>query len=642
MAFRARNQTPNPGSLNTLFLKIAGWSLARAPESLARALAYAGGAAVLALSPRRRRLMHSNLHHAFPQRSEAWRRRIAAESSRRLVETGLLSLAAPFFNERRIRRTGVLAPSVVELCRELAARPRPTVLATLHLSLWETQTWLLKLSPTPLPEFGIIFRPLDDSSADAFFLKSRERFGMRLLSRREGFAEALRILRGSGCVGVLFDQNAGLQGALTLLFERVCSTTELPGLMAAKFGAEVRTYYPRRTAFWRVAFESAPITSDGTTEGVTLALNRWFETAITDEPLCASWLWAHDRWRNQDIPARRLRLEAKRTLLDADLAGRSLDRLPRRTRIWIRLPNWLGDVVLTLPLLRALRLSRPDAELTLVAQPAFLPLLKAWGVGDRLEALPARGPGYFAKFLRLRAEYPDTWILFTQSVRGDLEARLAGCPQRFGIVRGGRKRPLLTHAYRPPEPFDEAGLHQMALWTDFLRHFGLKGDVDLAPFARTAPAEEAAIGLIAGSENSPEKRWPIDRWRRLIAAFPDRRWVLFGTRGDAPITRAIAEGFPPARVEDAAGRTSLPEYAARLAACGLIVANDTGGMHLANALGVPLIGLFGPTNPVRTGPVFRAPARILQPPGCDPRGGGSLGALEPETVAAAIAEISAP
>jgi len=65
-----------------------------------------------------------------------------------------------------------------------------------------------------------------------------------------------------------------------------------------------------------VEFESHPVISDGSTEGITLALNRWLESALTaDERLCASWLWAHDRWRNQDVPGKRFRLEARRNRL---------------------------------------------------------------------------------------------------------------------------------------------------------------------------------------------------------------------------------------------------------------------------------------------------------------------------------------
>jgi lipopolysaccharide heptosyltransferase II len=664
MGFPEENQTPNPNGVTTLILQALGWCLARAPEAVPRALAAGGGEGLLWLAPRRRRLMESNLGHAFPERSAAWRRRLARESSRRLVETALLSLAAPWFSETRIRACGRLAPSVEALARDLAARPRPLVLATLHLALWETQTWLMLLSPVPLPEFGIIFRPLDNSAADAFFKRARERFGMRLLSRKEGFAEALRILRERGVVGVLFDQNAGMQGALTLLFDRVGSSTELPGLLRAKFGAELRTFYPRRTGFWRVEFGSEVVEQDGSVEGATLALNRWLERALTDEDLCASWLWAHDRWRNQDVPARRLRLEAKRDFLSADLAARGLTAMPRRTRIWVRLPNWLGDVVMVLPLLRALRASRPDAELTLVAKAAFLPLLEAWGVADRLEPLPPRGAGYFRHFLRLRGVYPDVWILFTQSVRGDLEARLAGCPQRFGLLRPGRRRPLLTHAYTVPTDFDETQHHQFELWTKFLERFGLAVAPDLSPIDRpalpdasVAPALAASppfsanprgsndllagaagpIGLIAGSENFPAKRWPVAHWRALIEALPGERFVLFGTAGDAPITAAIAAGHDPARVENLAGRTTLPAYAAHLSACRLVIANDTGGMHLANALGVPLIALFGPTNPLRTGPIFTAPVKTLQPEGCPATGGAPLSTLAPAAVIEAVA-----
>jgi ADP-heptose:LPS heptosyltransferase/lauroyl/myristoyl acyltransferase len=622
-------------------LIILGWILAHAPRALLATISAVLGEAMLGLMPRRRRLIRSNLHHAFPEKSSAWRRRVARISSRRLIETALLSLAAPHLSERRIRAMARLGPSVEDWAAQ--AGRRPTVFATVHLALWESQTWLKLLSQTPLPKFGIIYRPLNNPRVDAHVKRTRERFGMRLLSRREGFAEALDILRGRGCVGVLFDQNAGRQGALATFFDRVCSTTELPGMLAVRTGAEMRTFYPRRTGFWRVEFESDPIAGDGTVGGITIALNRWLEEALRgDEDLCSSWLWAHDRWRNQNAPDRRFRLEAKRNLLANDLRIRNLERLPRNTRIWVRLPNWLGDIVMVLPLLRALRASRPDVEITLVGSQKFLPLLEAWNVADRLHPLPPLGWGYFRHFWRLRRAYPDVWLLFTNSVRGDLEARLSGCPQRFGITRAGRPRPLLTHAFSLPEDFDESRHHQIELWEMLLRHFGLEGTVDRAPLLSASNSNGPArppgpIGLIAGSENDPAKRWPVSHWRRLIEELPGETFVLFGTPGDRPITDAIASGFDPARVENIAGQTDLPAYAKRLQQCRLLVANDTGGMHLANALGVPLVALFGPTNPIRTGPVFAASFQILQPPACPPTGGAPLADLAPATVIAAVA-----
>lgn len=628
-----------------LLIKSLGWLAARSPESLLRIMAAVLGDFMFFALRSRRRLILSNLHHAFPEKSRAWQHGIGRESCRRMVETGLLSLATPFLSEQRVRQMATLTAEWHTLAHELAKQPRPVLITTAHMALWEAQTWVTCLTPVPLPEFGTIYRPLDNAAADAFVKASRERFGIRLLSRKEGFAEALKILRRKGIVGLLFDQNAGMQGALTLLLDRVCSSTELPGLLTAKFDADVRVMYPRRKGFWRVEFGLDQVSTGGTTEGTTLALNRWLESALRgDDNLCASWLWAHARWRNQDIPERRLRLEAKRDLLAADLAARGLTAVPRRTRIWIRMPNWLGDVVMAVPLLRALRASRPDAEITLVAKPQFIPLLSAWNVADRLYRLPPAGPRYWASFWALRSEFIDVWILFTNSARGDLEAWLGGARQRFGIVRPGRKRPLLSHAYHVPPSFSEARNHQVVLWENFLQHFGLNAAPDFSPVVHPVhpsggSSAHAAIGLIPGSENSPEKRWPVEHWRAVINAMPERHFVVFGTANDLPIASAVSAGFEAVRVENLAGRTTLPAFAERLAACRVLIANDTGGMHLANALGVPVIALFGPTNPDRTGPVFNGTTRILQPAGCAPTGGGSLAELRPEVVAAEVSAL---
>jgi heptosyltransferase-2 len=627
-----------------LLFKTLGWLLAHTPEPLLRALAAALGDLVFFCLPRRRRLVLSNLHHAFPEKPAAWRRAIGRESCRRMIETGLLSLATPFLSESRLRKIISASPELVACYAEHRAAPSPTLICSPHIAYWEAQTSMALVVPGPFPEFGTIFRPLDNPAANEFVKRSRERFGIKLLSRKEGFAAALKILRRRGFVGLLFDQNAGLQGALATLFGRVCSTTELPGLMAEKFGARVYGIFPHRRAFWRVEISVQLIASEGTAGSVTLALNRWLEDLLrSDDNLCASWLWAHDRWRNQDIPEKRLRLEAKRNLLAADLRARGLAVAPRRTRIWIRLPNWLGDVVMAVPVLRALRLSRPDAELTLVAKQQFLPLLESWAIADRLHALPPDGPGYFAHFWRLRDEYPDTWLLFTNSFRGDLEAWLTGCRQRFGLIRAGKPRPLLTHACRVPADFDEHTHHQLELWETFLRHFGLAVPPDRTPLSASGlRSPSSVLGLIPGSENNPGKRWPVAHWRALIESLPAKRFVLLGTASDAPIASAVAAGFDPARVENFAGRTDLLAFADQLRRCRLLVTNDSGGMHLANALGVPLVALFGPTNPVRTSPVFTAPVRILQPPGCPPTGGRNLAALAPDTVAAALRELLAP
>jgi heptosyltransferase II len=637
-----------------LILKTLGWSVAHLPEPLLRGLAAGLGDLIFFGSRRRRQLVLSNLHHAFEDRPAAWHRAIGRESCRRLVETALLSLALPFIPERRL--SGMLRASP-ELEAGLAAHraatdsgetgaPYSLVFATPHLCGWEALTVMRLLVSAPFPAFGTIFRPLDNPPVDAWVKRSRERFGMRLLSRKEGFQEAMKILRRHGGIGLLFDQNAGFQGALSTLFGRVCSTSELAGLLAEKFQARLHVAFAHRLAFWRVELGLTPILHDGTASGMTLALNRWLESHLTSsDDACASWLWVHDRWRNQDVPARRLRLEAKRNLLEADLQNRGLAALPRKTRLWIRLPNWLGDVVMALPLLRALRASRPDAQITLLAKAPFCPLLELSGLADRVLPLPPPGPRRFLHFWRLRHDYPDCFLLFPTSFRSDLEAWLTRCRQRFGLARPGRRRPLLTHGWKVPGHFDEKSQHQIKLWEEYLRSFGLNAPPDFAPLVPalsrlpSAKSDIPIIGLICGSENDPGKRWPVACWRALVtqlaARKPDARFRLFGTANDQPVTSAVARDLSAA-VEDLAGRTDLTAFAARLTECAVLITNDTGGMHLANALGVPVLALFGPTNPQRTGPVFRAPVRILQPPGCPATGGGDLARLLPEIVLAAV------
>ncbi len=325
---------------------------------------------------------------------------------------------------------------------------------------------------------------------------------------------------------------------------------------------------------------------------------------------------------------------------------RGLDSLPQKHRIWIRLPNWLGDVIMAIPLIKALRASRPDAEITFLTQARFHSLLETLDLADRIIKLPPKGLGYFPFFSRLKGEFPDTYILLTNSFRGDIEAWLTRCPFRAGMLRPGKNRPLLSHHWNLPENLDESKIHQMNVWEYFLQHFGLHAEPDSSPLNLGAD-NVTSIGLICGTENSPEKRWPVEHWRALIEKIlyqdPDVTIQLFGTAADSAITRSVQHGFDQQRVIDQAGKTNLLDFAQYLNRCRLVICNDTGGMHLANAIGVPVVALFGPTNPLRTGPVYDAPVSILQPDGCPDFGGQSMHELKPEKVMKAVEkELAAP
>ncbi len=616
-----------------LLLQIAGWLLARSPEFLVRGLTAAVATVFYYVVGSRRRVIHSNLHHAFPARSAKWRSATARECVRRFVETALYSVASPYFSEARIRRIAHGTESLRAAFAAHRAQPQPTLFCAPHFAHWETQTALSLLVEAPFPEFASIYRPIDNVAADQFIKKSRERFGMRMLSRRQGFQEAMKLLRGNGCLAILHDQNAGESGALTLLFDRLCSTTELPGILAQKFNAAVYVLYPRYLGFWKVELNVERITTDGTSEGVTIALNRWLEERVTqDDNQCRSWLWGHQRWKSQSVPAVRFRIEQKRDLLAAEMRHRQLATLPRRLRLWIRLPDQLREIVQAFSFLRAIRTARPDAEITLVAASKFVPLLELLALADRHHAV-TEGAIFssLVSFARARQSFPDCYLLLTDSMRADLEAWLTGAPQRFGLRRPGKPRPLLSHRCKLAANFDEAPHHQTARWTELLRHFGLTEVLDFSPLSLSGAPRGEAIGLFCGPENSSAQRWPVQHWRALIAALPELKFELYGTANDAPLTTEIAAGFGD-RVSILAGQTDLVEFAKNLQKCRVLVSNDTDEFHLANALGVPVVGLFGSSNPVRTGPIFSGPAQILP-------AAGSLTELSPETVTTAVRQL---
>jgi ADP-heptose:LPS heptosyltransferase len=123
--------------------------------------------------------------------------------------------------------------------------------------------------------------------------------------------------------------------------------------------------------------------------------------------------------------------------------------------------------------------------------------------------------------------------------------------------------------------------------------------------------------------------------RELSRQNPDCEFLLFGTPNDREISDAIVTGcgIP---LQDMTGKTDLRQLALELAGCRVVIGNDTGGMHLANAVGTPVAVLFGPTNPLVTAPFFDVPKACIQPDGCPPEGGRSIQSLTPDEVEARL------
>lgn len=630
---------------NTL-LRTLGRGLVVLPEIVAQGVCVTVGNLIYYLGGKRRQTLLRNLHHSYPDLSEKERRTIGRRSCQQSVELGLIGLAAPWVSKEWIRSRFPMDSVSADLLKPSLSHPHPKVILLPHFSLTEG----ISFAPSYLEELpehiGVIYRPFRNRPLERLIKQGRERWGLKLLSRKEGFVQASSILRKNGIVVILFDQNAGHQGSLTTFLGRVASSTELPALLAQKHQAEVLYLSIHRTGFWKGEIQITPSpVKVADSPARTQEAQNWLEGLLRDPQTDkASWLWLHNRWRTQDEFQYRFQIRSRKVIALPD-PQRTPDNA---TRFWIRLPNWLGDIVMTLPLLKALAKGRPDVRWTLFTPAGTADLLKLMLPEFDIRSLPAKGWHRFIWFRKLRLEYPDLFLLFTQSTRSDFEARLTRAKDRYGLAFPNKKRRLLTHTFPSPHPRNPQDIHQFQVWAEYLSHFGLKETPDLTPFTslfrKTDPDTKDPLhfGLICGTENSPEKRWSPRSFASLIQllakAFPEARFSLFGTAKDRAITTEVISmsNVPSDQLRDLAGKTSLTGFASELAGTTLLIGNDTGGIHLANALGIPVVVLFGPTNPLRTAPVFNSPKVVLQPPGCAAHGGGSMQDITPEAALAAV------
>jgi lipopolysaccharide heptosyltransferase II len=626
------------------FIKLIGRLSAAAPVWLMRGICVLLGRVIGLCAGVRRHVTLNNLHHAFPEQSEQYRRRVYYEACARVVEMALFMPASGYFSESRL--DAVLAADDAlraKFERYISGdqQSKPFLIILPHMTMSQAASLLPRVFPG-LPQITLVFRPLNQPKLNAWFEEARSRFGLRQLSRKTGYNDAMAALRRGEGVALLFDQDSSRRGATSLFMGRVASLTDLPGLMALRFDANVHVLLVERTQFWQAKLSLHELPKCGSSTEVVIRAHNLLEAYLRrDAHTAPDWLWLHDRWGHQSSSHKRFKLATKRMKLEMTNAINGNAETPRKTRLWVRMPNWLGDVVMVLPLLRAIRQARPDFEITLIGKAAFQPLFDRLGVSERFIPLPKRGRGYFRYFYQLRRDYPNTYLLFTNSTRSDLEAFLTRCPQRMGMIRPGKKRQLITDPYLLPPEIDETTTHQTQVWELMLQRYGLVESLDTSPLPREESVRaRPQVAMICGTENAPEKRWPMSHWRalvgQLLATVPEVEIVLFGTPADRVITDQVADGFPGGAIQNLAGKTDLAAFFDGLKQCNVVVCNDTGGMHLANMLGTPVVVVFGPTNPVRTGPIFDAPKHILQPEGCPATGGMPIEGVSAERVLEAV------
>ena len=291
--------------------------------------------------------------------------------------------------------------------------------------------------------------------------------------------------------------------------------------------------------------------------------------------------------------------------------------------VLIRTPNWLGDIILTLPAMMVLRKILPEKCGIFVACPkGFVPIFEALpGLADRIVGLrDAHGfPSWF-EFNNIRGLYAGAGIVFNNSFRDALWMRAAAIPRLYGAAARNRSW-LLTRAFEFPKrrdrvlnrPHHAAKYLAMVMalgapaWDGTLPDFQIPYSPECASDeVRRAVESEHLLAVAPGAAYGAAKRWDTDAFREVCRWWiAERKGVVtvLSAKGEAELASAAVRGLPAESVIDLAGKTSMTELMRILRNAEMCVANDSGNMHLSAALGGKGVAPFGPTDPAATSPI---------------------------------------
>ena len=297
-------------------------------------------------------------------------------------------------------------------------------------------------------------------------------------------------------------------------------------------------------------------------------------------------------------------------------------------KILIRSSNWLGDAVMSVPAVRALKRSNPGAHVAVLTPEKLADVWRLVPEVDEVIAFPAAKMFRVAKLIRGRGF--DTAIIFPNSLRTGLEMWLARIPRRVGYA-GHKRRWLLTEVFSETKdvPANAPGRHQVHHYLRLAEFLGAQAESDRSFGFPDAAAKKsrklgapARIAICAGAEYGPAKRWLPERFAEVVQTLDDpagSRWQLVGTAKDHAVAEQIATLCEtPANVENLCGKTTLAQFIAILRESDALLTNDTGTMHLAALLGVPAVAIFGSTEPSLTGPLGSGHTVVRKRAECSP------------------------
>ena len=311
-------------------------------------------------------------------------------------------------------------------------------------------------------------------------------------------------------------------------------------------------------------------------------------------------------------------------------------------RILVRASNWVGDAVMSIPALQELRQQHPDAHIAVLARPSVGALYGREPFCDELLHYNAprgwRGLEQKRQIARQLDQLQfDCSILLQNAFEAAALVWLARIPNRIGYARDGRGM-FLTQSVRVPRAGD-IPRHQRFYYLELLRRAGLIHSYETTGHIRLSSAPDAArkgrnrfaaasvfepvIGVAPGAAYGGAKRWLPERFAEAAARVAEElrgTVAVFGSREEFAICEAVREQVERAgkRCLNFAGATSLAEFIELSAACEIFLTNDSGPMHIASALGVPTVAIFGATDHIATGPTGENSSVVRQPVDCSP------------------------
>lgn len=560
-----------------------------------------------------RRLALRNIDIAFgAEKSPGEMRRLARRHFQRLGANLISSLKLATMPLDKVR-ANVRIENADAAHRELRAG-RPAVFILSHIGNWELQAQMFP-SVIGYVRNSTVYQPLRNRYIDRHVRTLRGFAGVEMFDRNEGFQKAIELLRGGGAIGILSDQHAGDQGLWVPFFGKLASTTSLPALLAKRTGAAVlgTAIYTEAPGRWRMAFADRIDQPGDSVEAITAKANKLIEDQTRVAP--EEGFWLHNRWKTPR-PNFLLKRYKRGVFVPKDLPPEQL----KPFRIVIRSSNWLGDAVMSVPAVRAIKKGRPDAHVTILAPEKIAPMWKLIPEVDEILTLSSKSLLSAMRVVAKRKKF-DVAILFPNSLRSALEVLFV--PRKVGYrehARGWLLNQIVREPRRPGPPEHHA-VRFLRIADDCGADVDLAANIDNFALSRTSSAKsQTSAGLCPGAEYGPAKRWLPDRFVEVAASVSngsDVKWILLGTKNDGAVGEMIADKLGDKCV-NRIGRTTLDELISELLNCRALLTNDTGTMHLAALLGVPVVAIFGSTEPALTSPLGNGHVIVRHHVECSP------------------------